>query len=287
MTDAPEVVVDGVALDVGAYRRMHARRIDDTIALLRRHGARRVVELGAHPWVMTAALIEAPGLQLLATVSAEEATLWPDDIEFSKQNHELVTPGGCRASIPNYSLNVERRLAAIDESPDAVLACEIVEHLVRAPHVMFLNVNRWLGPGGLVVVTTPNGTQLMNPFRRRPRMPGLRAHCYERHSYVYRLADLVDLIELCGFEIVESGFWSPYPVSGVRRLIPALARLPGRYFPEKFARTLFVVARKARAVGELPRAPRMYAPSPAWEHIAAPRIGVPRPPSASVAREAS
>lgn len=270
MTERKAVTVDGVELDVTGYCRMHARRIEATVALLRKHGGRRLVELGAHPWVMTSTLVDSPDFEVLATVSAEEATLWPDDFGFSKKNHEVITLSGHRASIANYSFNVERRLASLDERPDAVLACEIVEHLIRAPHTLFLNVNRWLQPGGLVVVTTPNGSQFMNPFRRKPRMPGFRAHCYERHSYVYRLADLLDLVRLCGFEILDAGFWSPYPAAGLRRLHGLLAKLPGRYFTEKFERTLFLVARKAQSVTELPRAPRMYEPSTEWEYISHP-----------------
>ena len=264
MSDRRSVAIDGTELDVSTYSRMHAGRIDKTMDLLRKYRGRRVIELGAHPWVMTSALSDDPNFDVLATVSAEEAALWPDDFGFSHRNHTLKTVCGRLATIKNYSFNIERRLVDLDETPDAVLACEIIEHLVRAPHVLFLNVNRWLKPGGVVIVTTPNGSQFMNPFHRKPRMPAFRAHSYERHSYVFRLTDLVDLVGLCGFEVLDSGYWSPYPDARIRRV---LARLPGSYFSEKFERTLYVVARKLKSVETLPRFPRVYEPSGEWEYI--------------------
>lgn len=267
MSERAAIKVDGVELDVTHYRRMHGRRITETLDLLRKFSGRRIVELGAHPWVMTSALVDDPDFDVLATVSAEEATLWPDDFGVVRNDHELVTLGGRRQTVRQYLFNVERRLVTLDEEPDAVLACEIVEHLVRAPHILFLNINRWLSIGGMLVVTTPNGSQFMNPFRLKPRMPAFRAHCYERHSYVYRLADLVELVELCGFEVVESGFWNPYPSQGTRSVARGLAKLPGRYFSEKFERSLVVVARKSRALEVLPRTPRVYELSSDWEHI--------------------
>ena len=183
--------VNGLMTDVTGYLKMHGERISRTLEKFTTDEVRRVVEVGSHPWAMTSALIEHPKLELLATVSAEEATLWPDDIGFSAKMYEIKTIGGETTHFKNYSFNIERRRALIDESPDIVFACEIIEHLIRSPHTMLLNINDWLTVGGELFVTTPNGCQFMNPFRRDARMPAYRAHCYERHSYVYRLQNLV------------------------------------------------------------------------------------------------
>jgi len=273
MGESVHIGIDGVDLDVTRYCCMHEQRITKTLSLLHQHNVRRLIELGAHPWVMTSKVLDDPALELIATVSAEESTLWPDDFGFNSKIHTLKTISGNTATIRNYSFNVERRLARLPETPDAVVACEIVEHLIRSPHVLFLNINRWLEVGGIVVVTTPNGSQFMNPLRLKPRMPAFRAHCYERHSYVFRLRDLVDLIELCGFEIIDSGFWSPYPAKGLRKIAPLIAGLPGEYFSEKFERTLYVVARKSSSVESLSRLPNVYEPSNHWEYISAPLAG--------------
>jgi hypothetical protein len=261
------VVVDGVAIDVTDYARMHEGRIAKTLDKVASSGVRRVVEVGSHPWVMTSALIEHPKFELLATVSAEEETLWPDDIEFSAKSCDIRTLGGAFAKVVNYSFNIERRRASLGESPDVVFACEIIEHLIRSPHTMLLNINDWLPVSGHLIVTTPNGSQFMNPFRRTARMPAYRAHCYERHNYVYQLSGLVELIELCGFSIVEAGFWSPYRSTGLNSIRPILSRIPGSYFSEKFERSLFVLARKQSSVVSLPRIPSVYAQSGAWEYV--------------------
>jgi len=267
LSERRTVCVDGVVIDVTDYARMHDERIEKTLDKATSSGVRGVVEVGSHPWVMTSALIEHPQLDLLATVSAQEVTQWPDDIGFSAKSLEILTPGGQTAQVLNYSFNIERRRARIEEKPDVVFACEIIEHLIRAPHTMLLNINDWLAVGGELIVTTPNGSQFMNPFRRSAKMPAYRAHCYERHSYVYRLGGLVDLIELCGFSILEADFWSPYGSTGLNSIRPIMARIPGSYFAEKFARSLYVRARKQRPVESLPRIPNVYAPSGAWEDI--------------------
>ncbi len=259
--------VDGEDLDVTHYAAMHGKRIFWTLQALKGLGVKSVVEVGSHPWVMTAAIMDEPEIDLLATISAEETVLWPDDIEPTDVTHELVTQRRNRANIKTYSFNIERRRIKIQETPDAVLACEVIEHLVRSPHTMLLNINDWLSVDGVLVITTPNGTQMMNPFGRQPRMPAYRAHCYERHSFVYGLPQLIDLVELCGFTVVDSGYSSPYPCTGMQKARKMLASFPIRYLSEKFDRMLYVVARKIRDVRCLPRTPAMYGPSTSWEYI--------------------
>jgi hypothetical protein len=266
-TGMTSIRVDGEDLDVTHYAAMHEKRISWTLRTLKGLGVKSVVEVGSHPWVMTAAITDEPEIDLLATISAEEAVLWPDDIDPADVTHELVTQRRNSAKIKTYSLNIERRRAKIEEMPDGVLACEVIEHLVRSPHTMLLNINDWLSVDGVLVITTPNGSQMMNPFGRQARMPAYRAHCYERHSFVYGLPQLIDLVELCGFLIVDSGYSSPYPCSGMQSVRKVLASLPVRYLSEKFDRMLYVVARKVRNVKSLSRTPAIYVPSGSWEFI--------------------
>lgn len=266
------IQLDGKEFDVSRYAVMHSKRISWTLDTVKRLGARTLVEVGSHPWVMTAAISDDPDLKLLATISAEESVLWPDDIEPHRKTHVLSTSRGIRASIRSFSFNVERRRFDIGERPDAVLACEIIEHLVRAPHVMLLNINDWLDVGGYLIVTTPNGCQLMNPFATSPRMPAYRAHCYERHTYLYSLERLVDLVDACGFSVVESGLSSPYPSFGTQRFRKMIASLPIGYLSEKFDRMIYVVARKSASVENLSRTPRALEPSSSWEFVDGPGV---------------
>ena len=262
-----QVLVNGVRIDHARYAEYHAKRIHKTLDALSRSGSRRVVELGGHPWAMTAALVDSPRFEVCATVSAEEITHWADDIGVCRSEYMLRTPNGREARFPNYSANLERSRFLLDVRPDAVLACEIIEHLARAPHVMLLNVNDWLDLGGTLVLTTPNGAQFSNPFRRRAPAPAYRCHMYERHHYLYTLDDILDLIRLCGFRVVEAGYWDLYDRTGLPSIYGWLSQVPFRYFQDKFQKTVYVVARKQEGVSRLSRTPRVYVPHPGWEYV--------------------
>lgn len=263
-----EIAVNGQTVPTNGYLQWHARRIALTGALLERLGSRRIVELGGHPWVMTGLLLDRPHVELCATVSVEEATLWPDDVGVTTSENVIRTPAGREHRVTNYAANLERRLFDLHVRPDTVIACEIVEHLIRAPHVMLLNVNRWLPVGGTLVITTPNGAQFSNPFRRTSGSPAYRHHVYERHAFLYAIDDLVDLVALCGFRITERALWDPYPRSGLSSLYGVLGRLPSRYLHEKFRKMIVVVAKKERDVTLLPRAPKVFDARGDWEYVA-------------------
>jgi hypothetical protein len=148
-----------------------------------------------------------------------------------------------------------------------VIACEIIEHLLRAPHIMMLNINRWLPVGGNLFVSTPNGAQFSNPFRRKSSRPAYRCSVYARHNYLFTLDQLVDLAELCGFKVREAGFWNVYERSGASRVYGALGAIPMHFLREKFQRTIFIAAEKLRDTTELSRLPKCYAPGIEWEFI--------------------
>jgi hypothetical protein len=267
---ADELIINGEPISVAQYRRFHRKRIALTLSTLRQLGAKDIVELGGHPWVMTSSFVDEAGLILRATVSAEEVTNWPDDIGVNRRNYGLTTPGGATVTFPNYSANIERTLFDISEKPDTVIACEILEHLLRSPHIMLLNANRWLARGGKLLVTTPNGSQFSNPFRRKSGRPAYRCNVYARHNGLMTLAQVIDLVRLCGFEVRDAGFWNVYERSGMSRLYSALGAIPFPYLREKFQRTIFVAAEKIEDVTELSRLPKCYAPSRDWENIRRP-----------------
>jgi hypothetical protein len=179
----------------------------------------------------------------------------------------MITPAGVEAAFPNYSANIERTLFDIAERADTVIACEIIEHLLRSPHIMLLNINRWLPVGGKLLVTTPNGAQFSNPLRRKSGRPAYRCNVYARHNGSFTFSQLVDIAQLCGFKVREAGFWNVYERAGPRRFYSALSAMPLGYFQEKFQRTIFIAAEKERAITELARLPKCYAPGPDWEYI--------------------
>jgi hypothetical protein len=259
--------VNGEEKDISSYWKLHERRFRHSIEALREHVSGDVLEIGGHPWAMTSLIADTPGFQLSATVSAEEITYWPDDIGVSSSQHHLASPEGWEGEFTNYSVNIERTLMEIERPVDAVFACEVIEHLVRAPHVMVLNINRWLKVGGKVLLTTPNGMQFNNPLRQKNARPAFRCHCYERHNGLFTLEHLVDLVSRAGFRIVESGYWNVYDRSGLQSLYSLAGHIPLRYFQAKFTRTIYVIAEKSEDCRQLAGCPKAYAPSPDWELI--------------------
>ncbi len=262
-----QLVVNGEIIDSEAYEKYHFYRIAMTLKKIREIGAKKVLEIGSHPWVMTAHLIDDPKLELCATISAEELVKWPDDIGVTSREYYIHTPNGNEARFTNYSVNIERTLFSIQEKPDTVLACEIIEHLIRAPHIMLININNWLPINGKLIVTTPNGAQFYNPLRRKSPYPAYRSNIYERHSYLYTLDELTDLIKLCGFKVIEAGYWDVYKRQGISRLYTFLSYLPFKYFKDKFKKTIYLVAKKEKNIKKLHRHPTIYDSRENWEYI--------------------
>jgi hypothetical protein len=261
------LICDGVEHDVSRYYEMHARRFRHSIEALRRHVSGRVLEIGGHPWAMTSMIARTPGLELAATVSAEEETLWPDDIGVTRTSHTLELADGWTGRFTNYALNIERTLTDLEEPVDGVFACEVIEHLVRSPHIMLLNLNRWLRTGGMALISTPNGMQFSNPLRRKNGRPAYRCHCYERHNGMLTLEQLVDLTERAGFRVAESGYWHVYQRRGLSRFYNLPQMIPLPYFQAKFSRTIYVIAEKIESRDRLRGLPSAYSPDPAWELI--------------------
>jgi hypothetical protein len=54
-----QIVINGEPYNADGYFQYHRRRIEATLGKLREIGARRLVEVGGHPWMMTSAFIEA------------------------------------------------------------------------------------------------------------------------------------------------------------------------------------------------------------------------------------
>lgn len=267
------ITVNGERLDLSRYNSFHAARYDLTIDLVRSMDGGRTIELGGHPWTMTARLLSEPSVDLIATVSAEEVTAWPDDIPVTANPYTMELPDGTSQDWTNISANLERTLFPIDsaggenDGADLVLACEIIEHLTRSPHIMLLNINSWLKMGGRVILTTPNGSQFDNPLRTKPKMPAYRYSQYARHNYVFTMDILCDLAETCGFEVEYTTYWSPYRRTGLAKLYRVMSRLPGTYFKNLFAQSIVLVARKIEDRETASRIPRAYAPAADWERI--------------------
>jgi SAM-dependent methyltransferase len=116
--------------------------------------------------------------------------------------------------------DVERdRFPYDDNNFEAVLACEMIEHLLRDPMHLLLECRRILEEGGRLILTTPNVASLTSVARAlhgydnpqlysQYRRPGEDASTDPPHVREYTAFELRDLLQAAGFEI-ESLFTEP------------------------------------------------------------------------------
>jgi SAM-dependent methyltransferase len=164
-----------------------------------------VLELGANPYLFTVLLQKFREYELQlgnffskniyeSTISTGSQVIHS---EAFGESHEF------RFTSFNMELN-EYPYAA--DSFDFVLFCEILEHLIIDPLVVFQKIRRVLKPGGRLVLTTPNAVRLINvahllsgsnPFDRYHPENGV----YGRHNREFTLEELTLLCERNDFDV--------------------------------------------------------------------------------------
>jgi SAM-dependent methyltransferase len=127
---------------------------------------------------------------------------------------------GQRFECPMDLFDVERDRFPYDDGYfETVLACEVIEHLVRDPLHLLLECRRILEEGGRLIVTTPNASSLTSVARalhgydspqvysqyQRPRHG---AAAEPPHVREYTAFELRDALQSAGFEI-ETLFTEP------------------------------------------------------------------------------
>lgn len=138
------------------------------------------------------------------------------------------------------------------ESFDAVLFCEVIEHLTENPVATLSEIHRVLRPGGALVLSTPNAASSghvmrlwlgVNVFDQYHLGSPLRG---TRHSHEYTLRELRDLVGGCGFEI-ERAYGrnlGQIQYSKRTRKLEPFFRLLTALAPGEHSDHLFLLARK-------------------------------------------
>jgi 2-polyprenyl-3-methyl-5-hydroxy-6-metoxy-1,4-benzoquinol methylase len=136
---------------------------------------------------------------------------------------------------------------------DLVLCTEVVEHTSN-PEQVVANIERALTPGGIAVVSLPNGfsfpylvTRVIHLLRRRRKDPDLRAHLrYPSYRSTRLFGDAMEVIAIEGTNL----FFDPVTLRLVYRtpVFPAVNRVNfflARTNPLKYlAQFVFLAARK-------------------------------------------
>ena len=165
-------------------------------------GMRRVLELGANPYVMTLLMKRRFTFELsLANYFGEPASDAP--------SVHTVTLDGAPIDLPFKAFNIERdRFPYEDASFDCVLFCEILEHLLVDPGHAVGEISRVLRPGGSAIVSTPNATRLPNLFFLAQGLSIWDGYSdngpYGRHNREFSLSEVHDLLQSHGLLVVRS-----------------------------------------------------------------------------------
>jgi SAM-dependent methyltransferase len=128
------------------YLEYHRRRYQDTLRLLPPGEGRRLLDVGSFPGHLSA-LAQARGWEVVGLNNTiEGARAWTDFL--ARCAERKITIRGCEVEREPFPLPTA--------SVDAVLFCELFEHLHLNPFHTLKEIFRVLRPGGFMVLTTPN-----------------------------------------------------------------------------------------------------------------------------------
>jgi SAM-dependent methyltransferase len=218
---------------------------------LARHEQGRALELGANPYFITWLLDQFSDLDL------ELANYFGDDRVEMVQTLGFTTLAGEKIEKPLRSslFNMEEdRFPYDDDSFDAVLFCEIIEHLLMSPLHALGEIHRVLKPSGLLVLTTPNVARLGNVLSlvagENIYDPYSGYGPYGRHNREYTLHELVHLLRFAGFTVETSFTADAHPESYEHRLAYAEVAPTLGFRRNDLGQYLFVGARVTHPAGE-------------------------------------
>lgn len=169
---------------------------------LHRQGGRRVLELGANPYIMTLLI------RWRLDVELELVNFFGDDTDAIESTH-VAELNGERVDFRFRHFNVERNpFPYPNDSFDCVLFCEVLEHLLLSADRVVAEIARVLRPGGYVIVSTPNATRLTNLYflaLGQSIWEGYSEHgVYGRHNREFTLAEVRDLLGRHGFAVAHA-----------------------------------------------------------------------------------
>jgi SAM-dependent methyltransferase len=222
------------------YLEYHRRRYQDTLRLLPPGEGRRLLDVGSFPGHLSA-LAQARGWDVVGLNNAiEGGGAWTDFLE--RCGERKITIRECEVEQAPFPLPTA--------SMDAVLFCELFEHLHLNPFHTLKEIFRVLRPGGLLLLTTPNlrrvetlsrlwhgwGTQPPVSRAFHELFPSL---LYHRHNREYTADELAYYLALQGKDLYDfrldrvyysDALDAPHEIPGVlgQAVGPREQRLAGR-----------------------------------------------------------
>lgn len=178
----------------------HGERLDAVMDLVRILGARRVIDAGCGPGLLTARLAADPRIQAVQALDCD-----PGAIRAARARLAGLPPEQCgKGKIACASiLDAAPRLAAF--RPDLVAMVEVIEHVPPRDHARLEQAVFSVIGAPAVIVTTPNaefntvlgvpGTRFRHPDHKfewtRAQFDAWARAAARRHGLAVRFADLV------------------------------------------------------------------------------------------------
>ncbi len=248
MLSAPEIV-DSTITELGkfvlsesdgdnsyylnAHRHEYVRTVSDMLRHLPPDGkAPRILELGAFFGVVSIALAKC-GYEVTAADI-------PDYIENPEQQERFRQFGVKTQGVKLQDF----RLPFPDEYFDAVIMCEVLEHLNFNPLPLLKEINRIIAPGGLFYLSLPNFARTKNRIDVLfGRAPGIQVKDHFQqldpadplivysHWREYTMPEVREMLERLGFGIARHYSFSYGETLNDRSPRKRLGRLFYRIFP--------------------------------------------------------
>lgn len=219
------------------YLDSHLIRFRETIAFLPPApflGA-RLLELGASPFLFTLLLERYANYDV--DVAGEE---FPDrGAQSAIVQRNMKTGQQHVFAVKNFNVELDT-YPYEDDTYDAVICCELLEHLVLDPTHMFVEIHRILKPGGSLLITTPNVLVLRHVnalLRKRQNIfdPYSGYGIYGRHNREFTIDEVTQLLCGCGFRVERAEIRDTFPHQGYSKWLK-------RAFPH-LRDVIFVMAR--------------------------------------------
>jgi SAM-dependent methyltransferase len=186
------------------YLEYHRRRYQDTLRLLPPGEGRRLLDVGSFPGHLSV-LAQARGWEVAGLNNAiEGGGAWADFLERCAERKIAIH--GCEVEREPFPLPTA--------SVDAVLFCELFEHLHLNPFHTLKEIFRVLRPGGLLLLTTPNLRRIetlsrlwhgwgSQPPLGRPFHELFPSLLYHRHNREYTADELTYYLGLQGKDLYD------------------------------------------------------------------------------------
>jgi ubiquinone/menaquinone biosynthesis C-methylase UbiE len=244
--DIPEKyisVTQSLISEFDEYHIVHARRMARTIQTIDENEVSgKLLEVGTSHFIP---------LALKELNIPVEITVTDFDMDKEPSGKMTCSLNGKSTEVDVVRVNIEEQLLPFpDDTFDAVVLCEVIEHMEVDPMFMLSEINRVTKQGGKLFLTTPNATstrsihKILNGIEPYFYMQYRHNRSLYRHNYEYSVPTLKSVLHAAGF---GGKFWTEDTFEDEIVSIPLMLHQLG-YTPEHCGDNIFAVTSKNRGV---------------------------------------